>query len=254
MDREVWALPSQLRQVWGPSCAQSVMLGCCVCPVSPVAPWVRASSCAPCQNCWELPVPVPSRPLLPSLEAEHTRAVQNSFVPMDRTASLRYLQGSVSKRGTGWSLQRSLGFSGSLWSPRPACHCPRGMCCCSLESELSCDLGKRERLQLNWPDAYTLLRILDLVFGKLLDASIVSKGLARWPASHKNRWSRRHSDQTKTSPWNSASSVSGSISITAITSKGKPSPGVIPQMPKCRTTKELTAAMDTAWRSHSCCL
>lgn len=106
-----------------PSCAQSVMLGCCVYTVISCYLPMRASSCASCQNSREIPAPVPSRPLLPSLEAEHTQAVENSTCPhkQDGTGSLPYLQGSVSKWGTGWSLQCSLGFSRSCPRHRGGC-------------------------------------------------------------------------------------------------------------------------------------
>lgn len=107
---------------------------------------MTASSCASCQNSWEIPAPVPSRPLLPSLEAEHTQAVENSTCPhkQDGTGSLPYLQGSLSKWGTGWSLQCSLGFSRS---------CPRhrGDMLLPLWGKSSpvVKLRKRERFQLS---------------------------------------------------------------------------------------------------------
>ena len=101
----------------------------------------------------------------------------------------------VTREVIGWWLQYSFSFPRSLWRIVPASQCPGGIYCCLAEvsnSPLGIETWTRGSFQLYWawrsfswtkllfyPDAYMHPRILDLVFGKLLDAQVLSRGTAR---------------------------------------------------------------------------
>ncbi|KAF2981769.1 hypothetical protein EK904_014112 [Melospiza melodia maxima] len=180
-----------------------------LCPVSNAGLLgVPCISCASCQHSWELPAPVPSRLLLPSW-GRAARALQGSVSPLVHPCGTCRGQHPCEERADR-SLQRTLGFSRSLWSPGLAAPAqgelllpPRGQNSPTIkERKVSAELSRCIHTSQD----------PGVVFGKLLDAHIMQQ---RAPCPN----------QDKPLECSKHTACLDPISITAITSKGKPSQG-----------------------------